>query len=79
MNSVKDLSCSSHIICRFETTSSTLAFALHELAMNDECQERLAEEIKTAVEDIDDRQSEVYFETIMTKVPFLEAVIKETL
>ena len=47
--------------------------------MNQDCQEKLLEEVLTATADIDDDTSEEYFETVNTKIPYLEAIIKETL
>lgn len=49
------------------------------MAINPDIQERLAEEVKSATSDIEDETSEEYFETVQTKIPYLEAVMKETL
>lgn len=61
-----------------ETTSSALVHTLFHLAQNQDIQDRLLNEIKEALNDLE-ITSEQYYDTVMTKIPFLEAVIKETL
>ncbi|XP_058979626.1 cytochrome P450 6A1-like [Musca domestica] len=58
----------------FETSSSTMAYALYELAQNQQIQERLREEINEAFEG-DTKPS---YETIMN-LSYLDQVISETL
>lgn len=52
---------------------------MHELAVNQDCQERLLEEVLTATAGIEDDTSEEYFEIVNNKIPYLEAVTKEIL
>ncbi|CAG2117959.1 unnamed protein product, partial [Medioppia subpectinata] len=58
----------------FETTSSTLAFCSYELALNPDVQQKLYEEVMASV----DTNGEIDYE-VLTKLPFLDAVITETL
>ncbi|XP_043251552.1 cytochrome P450 9e2-like [Colletes gigas] len=59
----------------FETTSTLLCFAVHELAANPELQERLHNEIDRVLEDSDGK---VAYEAI-NGMRFLDAVVNETL
>ncbi|KAH9387714.1 hypothetical protein TYRP_008908 [Tyrophagus putrescentiae] len=69
-------------VAGFETTASTLSHVLFELAQNPNIQERLYDELKSSLgpfwEDSNEN-SEEYFEAVMNRVPYLEAVTKETL
>src|SRR5699024_8908119 len=70
--------CILFFIAGFETTASTLSNALYHLAINQEIQDRFAEELNQALDGLE-VNSEEYYETVMNKTPYLEAVIKETL
>ncbi|KAJ6223024.1 hypothetical protein RDWZM_001569 [Blomia tropicalis] len=61
----------------FETTSSTFLHLIYELSKNPTIQERLFYEVKQYTNDIKP-MSNKYFEVI-NEIPYLEAVIKETL
>ena len=58
----------------YETTASTLSYCTHELALNQNVQEKLYQEIKSSA----DRNGEIDYETL-AKLPYLDAVISETL
>ncbi|KAK7867291.1 hypothetical protein R5R35_002118 [Gryllus longicercus] len=59
----------------FETTSTTMSFALHELAVNPDVQARLQEEVDAALQETDGR---VTYDAVM-KMEYLDKVIQETL
>ena len=63
----------------FETTSTGLAHAVYELAMNPEVQERLHAEIVELEKEYDPDNMNVHFEAILNQAPYLEAIVKETL
>ncbi|XP_017462627.1 PREDICTED: cytochrome P450 3A19-like, partial [Rhagoletis zephyria] len=65
----------------FETSSSTLVHALYELARNSSAQARLYDELKVVLESLSSssRTSAEYFEAVLSRLPYLEAVLKETL
>jgi cytochrome P450 len=58
----------------YETTATTLSFCSYELALNPECQEKLYEEINSAI----DSNGEISYE-VLAKLPYLDSVISETL
>jgi cytochrome P450 len=58
----------------YETTGQTMGYILYELAMNQECQESLYEEIMDAVDDVDDLTYEM-----IQSLPYIDAVIHETM
>jgi cytochrome P450 len=58
----------------YETTATTLSFCSYELALNPECQEKLYEEINSAI----DSNGEISYEALAT-LPYLDSVISETL
>ena len=58
----------------YDTTGSTMSFILYQLAMNQDSQEALFDEIRDAGEDVDN----LSYETIQG-LPYLDAVIHETL
>lgn len=60
----------------FDTTASTLSFCLYELAKNPDIQERLHQEVKKAIEQ---NPSMDRYDLIINNIPYLEAVVKETL
>ena len=67
-------------VAGFETTASTLTHCLFELAINEDIQERLHDEILQAVgSHLNDTTSNEYSDIVLTKISFLEAVVKETL
>ena len=59
------------ILAGSETTSSTLSYLFHELALNPECQQRLYEEIKSCGQSVD-------YDTI-SQLPYLDSCVNETL
>ena len=61
------------LIAGYDTTATTMSYILYELALNQDCQETLFEEIENAKSG--DRLS---YDTIQS-LPYLEAVIHETL
>jgi len=72
--------CIIFFVAGFETTSATISHCIFELAHHPIVQDRLYAEIMASVEQFDDRQdSGKYFDTVLTAIPYLEAVIKETL
>jgi cytochrome P450 len=58
----------------YESTANTLSFAAHELALNPEKQDKLYEEVMSFI----DSDGEISYD-VLTKMPFLDAVISETL
>jgi len=61
-------------VAGYETTATTLSFCSYELALNQDCQQKLYEEVSSAV----DQNGEISYETL-TKLPYLDSVISETL
>ena len=61
-------------IAGFETTASTLSFCSYELALNQDVQDKLCEEIKK----IEEEKESIDYETL-SKLPYLDAVVSETL
>ncbi|CAG2177208.1 unnamed protein product, partial [Oppiella nova] len=61
-------------VAGYETTATTLTFASYELALNQDSQQRLYEEILTSV----DSNGEIDYD-LLSKLPYLDAVISETL
>ena len=51
---------------------------MFELSQNQDIQERLVNELEKALSELDP-DSDEYYDTVMNKIPFLEATIKETL
>ncbi|CAG2175247.1 unnamed protein product, partial [Oppiella nova] len=58
----------------YETTASTLTFASYELALNEDIQQKLYEEVMSAV----DTKGEIDYD-LLARLPYLDAVISETL
>ena len=58
----------------FETMTTTLSFCSYELALNQDVQDKLCEEIKK----IEEEKGSIDYETL-SKLPYLDAVISETL
>lgn len=71
--------CLVFFVAGFETTSMALAFVLYELSMNEDCQERLFKVLDEFQQKNSDQPFEEYCENIMTQIPYLDAVVKETL
>lgn len=67
------LSCN-FILAGFETTASTLTCAAYELALHQEIQERIVEELSSVV----DINNDIDYEQLM-RLPYLDAVVCETL
>ena len=61
----------------FDTTSNALALICHYLAKNPDCQDKLLEEINTAVED-NDGNEDLSYDQIM-KLEYTEAVLHESM
>ena len=72
--------CILFFVAGFETTASTISHALYNLAFNPDVQERLYKELCQALDCLED-ESNQYNEVITsgTGIPYLDAVIKETL
>lgn len=60
------------IFAGYETTASVIAWALHELALNPAHQEALRNEVSAS-------GAEPSFEELLSGLPFLDAVVNETL
>jgi cytochrome P450 len=58
----------------YDTTGTAMSYILYELALNQDCQETLLEEIREASEDVNNMPYEV-----LQSLPYLDAVIQETL
>ncbi|XP_060651793.1 probable cytochrome P450 6a14 [Drosophila nasuta] len=63
-------------IAGFETSSSTMGFCLYELAMQQDVQQRLRDEIESVCEEVSN--GELTYEA-MNQMPYLEKVLLETL
>ncbi|CAG2111904.1 unnamed protein product, partial [Medioppia subpectinata] len=61
-------------IAGYETTATTLTFCSYELALNPHIQQRLYEEVESAV----DSNGEISYE-VLAKLPLLDAILSETL
>ena len=70
--------CILFFVAGFETTATTISNCLYNLAVYPEIQERLHAELKSVLSGFDSN-SEQYYETAMTKIPYLDAFVKETL
>ncbi|XP_013778269.1 cytochrome P450 3A19-like [Limulus polyphemus] len=66
--------CCMFFVVGFQTTSLTLSFILYNIAVNPECQEKLVQEIKEALQN----QNECLHDTVC-KMNYFDAVISETL
>ncbi|CAG2108121.1 unnamed protein product [Medioppia subpectinata] len=62
------------LLAGYETTASTLSFCSYELALNPDVQQKLYEEVMSSM----DTNGEIDYE-VLIKLPFLDAVIAETL
>ncbi|XP_017462841.1 PREDICTED: cytochrome P450 3A12-like, partial [Rhagoletis zephyria] len=62
----------------FETTATTTSNILYFLSLNPEIQDRLVEELNSSLKGVEEDSAE-YYEVVMNRSPYLEAVIKETL
>ena len=58
----------------YDTTGTAMSYILYELALNQDCQETLLEEIREASEEVNNMPYEV-----LQSLPYLDAVIQETL
>ena len=61
-------------VAGYETTATTLSFCSYELALNQEIQNKLYQELKLAIEN----DGDIDYDTL-SKLPYLDAVISETL
>ena len=61
------------LLAGYDTTGSTMSYILYELALNQDCQETLFEEIETAK-----NASDLGYDTLQS-LPYLDAVVHETL
>lgn len=72
--------CFLFFVAGFETTATTLSYCIYELVKNREVQKRLYEEITQVIGSNQcDTSSEQYFDQVVHQIPYLDAVIKETL
>ena len=62
------------ILAGFETTASTLTYAAYELALHQEIQYQIVDELSTVV----DKNNDIDYEELM-RLPYLDAVLCETL
>lgn len=63
----------------FETTATALTHFFYEMAMNYKIQEHLVKVLNEALGENYDHNSTEYYDKVMTNIPYLDAVIKETL
>lgn len=56
-----------------------LSHCIYELAKNQSVQERLSDDLTSALEQFSDNESEEYLAVVNNGIPYLEAVVKETL
>ena len=70
--------CMIFFIAGFETTASAITHCLFELATNPDVQERLKQELEESLQGLDPNSNE-YYDMMMNKIDYLDAVIKETL
>ena len=63
----------------FETTASTISHALFIFCHHPEVQEKLYHEVNEKLKDLDPTDLNKYYETITNNIPYLDAVLKETL
>lgn len=63
-------------VAGFETTASTISHCLYELALNYDIQNRLVKELKCLKKC---ESHEDYYKTVMTNLPYLDAVVQETM
>jgi cytochrome P450 len=61
-----------------DTTASALSRLLYMLSMHPEMQERVREEVKSAIANSPDQDGRLSYDEV-TRLPLLDAVIKETL
>ena len=71
--------CILFFIAGYETTASTIAHAIYEFTQHPEVQEKLAREVNEKIQDLDPEDLGKYYETIINEIPYLDAVLKETL
>ena len=71
--------CILFFIAGFDTTGSAITGTLFELSHRPEIQNRLYNDIVEALKDVDQTNIEEYYNVILNKIPYLDAVIKETL
>ncbi|XP_017472908.1 PREDICTED: cytochrome P450 6k1-like [Rhagoletis zephyria] len=70
--------CIIFFLAGFETTATTTSMVAYFLALNPHVQDRLHSELTSELDGLDPT-SEEYFNKVTTKLPYLDAVIKETL
>ncbi|XP_017491557.1 PREDICTED: cytochrome P450 3A19-like [Rhagoletis zephyria] len=71
--------CLIFFIAGFETTATTLSMAAYFLALNPEVQERLYDELTEALDGLEVNSAEYFEKVNSNQIPYLDAVIKETL
>lgn len=72
--------CIFFFIAGYETTASTISHCIYELACNEAIQDRLNADLHRSLDHLQGEQHyDEYFDTIMSGIPYLEAVVKETL
>ena len=70
--------CIVFFIAGFETSGSVVSSCMFELAKNADIQEQLYKELTETLSGINE-ESQEYYETVMHKLPYLQAVIQECL
>ena len=71
--------CIFFFVAGFETTASAITHTIFKLSHDSQIQQRLCDEVCEKLADIDVDNLEEYYETITNKIPYLDAVLKETL
>ena len=71
--------CILFFIAGYETTASTIANVMFEFTHHPEVQEKLYKEVTKKLSDLDPKDLDKYYETITNDIPYLDAVLKETL
>ena len=62
------------LLAGYETTATSLSFCTYELALNQDCQQKLYEEVMSTI----DSKGEISYESLM-RMPYLDAVLSEAL
>jgi len=62
----------------YETTASAINYTLYELTINGNIQTRLHQELSSALAGLDENSDE-YYDKVMGDIPYLDAVVKESL
>lgn len=63
-----------HVFCLI----LALTHAVYEMSLNPEIQDRLVEEMSAATEGIDESNLPAYYDTLLNRLPYLDAIVKGT-